>query len=299
MGAGIAHIHAPGGCRCVNDASPSAPLTLAIDIGGTHLKASVLTPDGTMTAEPRRVATPRPANPDVVVTMLVELVVPFGAFDRISIGFPGVVRRGTVFTAPNLGTEAWHGYPLPSQLSQMLQRPARMLNDATVQGLGVIRARGLECVITLGTGFGFALFDYGRPAPQLEVSQHVAHKRKTYDQWLGDVEFRRIGLRRWNKRLRQAITQIETLVNYDTLAIGGGNARHIRFDLPPNARIVPNEAGITGGVRLWDAALDGLFSTDEMPLNETAGSKIPPPLVGLGREADQGQGEGDSKTTPC
>ncbi|HEY1936252.1 MAG TPA: ROK family protein [Acetobacteraceae bacterium] len=240
----------------------AGPLTLAFDIGGTHLKASVLSPDGKMVEEERKVATPHPSPPDLVVKDLVELVQPMGRYDRISIGFPGVVRHGLVLTAPNLGTDAWRGFGLPGALSKALGKPARMLNDATVQGLGAIQGRGLECVITLGTGMGFALFEDGVPGPHLELSQHVAHKEKTYDQWIGDAALKRVGRKRWLRRVQNAIGQIATLVNYDTLEIGGGNARLIKFELPPNITIVPNEAGITGGVRLWDAALDAVFRED-------------------------------------
>ena len=249
----------------MNDASHSpGPLTLAIDIGGTHLKASVLTAAGRMIEQPNRVETPKPARPDAVVAALQEVVKPLGAFDRISIGFPGVVHRGRVMTAPNLGTEDWHGYALPDVLQQLLGKPARMLNDATVQGLGVISGHGLECVITLGTGMGFALFDRGYPAPHLELSQHPVHKGKTYDEWIGNAALQKAGPKTWNRRVRKAIGFIATLTNYDTLAIGGGNAKRLDFTLPQNVRTVSNEAGITGGVRLWDPSLDPLFVADDV-----------------------------------
>ncbi len=240
----------------------TGPLTLSFDIGGTHLKASVLGADGTMVAAEQRVETPRPSPPDVVVPALVALGQKLGRYDRISIGFPGVVKQGTVLTAPNLGTPAWASFALAAALSKALGKPARMLNDATVQGLGAIEGHGLECVITLGTGMGFSLFEDGRPAPHLELSQHVAHKEKTYDQWIGDAALNRIGRKRWLRRVQRAIGQITTLVNYDTLLIGGGNARHIKFALPPNVRVVPNTAGITGGVKLWDPAVDSVFHND-------------------------------------
>jgi polyphosphate glucokinase len=248
----------------MNDAPhPAGPLTLAIDIGGTRLKASVLAVTGRMIEQSNRVDTPHPAKPDAVVAALVDLVKPLGAFDRISIGFPGVVRRGRAVTAPNLGTADWHGYVLPDVLRERLGKPARMLNDATVQGLGVIGGRGLECVITLGTGMGFALFDRGYPAPHLELSQHPVHKGMTYDQWIGNAALREVGPKRWNRRVRKAIGFIATLVNYDTLAIGGGNAKRLDFVLPAGVRTVSNEAGTTGGIRLWDALLDPLFVADD------------------------------------
>jgi polyphosphate glucokinase len=236
-------------------------LTLAIDIGGSHLKAGLLDQDGAMVAGPNRVNTPVTPAPQIVVDALVALATPLGHFDRISIGFPGVVRQGQVLTAPNLGTPAWSHFPLAASLTDKLGKPARMLNDAEVQGLGVIAGKGLECVITLGTGMGFGLFQDGRPAPHLELSQHVIHKGKTYDQFIGAAALKDIGKARWNRRLRRVLASINTLVGFDTLHIGGGNAKFLDVELASNMRIVGNEAGITGGVRLWDKNLDAVFVT--------------------------------------
>jgi polyphosphate glucokinase len=213
-----------------------------------------------MVAGPNRVETPPGPTPQVVVDTLVSLATPLGRFDRISVGFPGVVRQGQVLTAPNLGTPEWRHFPLAASLTDKLGKPTRILNDAEVQGLGVISGKGLECVITLGTGMGFALFQDGHPAPHLELSHHPIHKGKTYDQFIGVVAFREVGKARWNRRLRRALAAITTLVGFDTLLIGGGNAKHVDVPLAPNMRIVSNEAGITGGVRLWDQTLDRMFA---------------------------------------
>ncbi len=274
----------PSSLTAVNPApspgSRTGPRTLAIDIGGTRLKAGILDVDGTMVAGPERVDTPHPSGPADVVGALVELVRPLGAFDRISVGFPGVVRGGRTLTAPNLGTEAWHGYPLGTDLADRLGAPARVLNDASVQGLGEIGGTGLECVITLGTGFGFALFQDGMLAPHLEVGQHPIAKGLTYDHYLGNAALHEIGRKKWNRRLRKAIGILDTLVTYDTLLIGGGNAQAIDFDLPENARIVPNAAGITGGVRLWAPRMDEAF-TERGPIARPAPTGVTPaPEVG-------------------
>jgi polyphosphate glucokinase len=237
------------------------PLTLAIDIGATGLKAGVLDADGNPDEPNARVETPKKGTPDQVVTALLGLIEPLGAFDRISVGFPGVVRDGHVMTAPNLANEAWRDFPLASVLTDKLGKPVRMLNDATVHGLGVIAREGLECVITLGTGFGFALFDNGHLTPHLEVSHHPIHDGEDYDQYIGDGALKQLGRKRWNKRLRFALTCIRNLTGYDVLYIGGGNSKHIRLDLDKNMRIVANEAGITGGVRLWDKQLDPAFAS--------------------------------------
>lgn len=238
----------------------AVPVTLALDIGGTRLKAGLLDPHGVMVGGPVRVDTPHPATPEAVLDAIARLTGQLGRFDRISVGFPGVVRDGRVFTAPNLDTAAWHGAALAEVLAERLHGPVRITNDATVQGLGVISGQGLECVITLGTGLGFALFEHGNPAPHLELSQHPVRKGKTYDEWIGNAALKNVGLKRWNKRVHKAIRYIDALVTFDRLYIGGGNAKHITFGLPERVHLVSNEAGITGGVRLWDASSDHAFA---------------------------------------
>jgi polyphosphate glucokinase len=242
-------------------AHAKGPLTLAFDIGGSHLKAGILSPAGDMISERVRVVTPKPAKPTAVVEGLVGLADQLKHFDRITIGFPGVVRRDTVFTAPNLGTKLWHGFKLASVVSERLGKPVRMLNDASVQGLGVIEGRGTECVITMGTGMGYALFLDGCLAPHLEFSQQPFKRGKTYDEYVGEKALEKVGHKRWNRRVRKIIEVLATVVMYDTLYIGGGNSRLIEQPLPPNVKIVSNEAGITGGVRAWDERMDHLFET--------------------------------------
>ncbi|MGH6936058.1 MAG: ROK family protein [Methylocella sp.] len=241
-------------------ARPRRSLTLAIDIGGSHLKAAVLKASGEMSTDRACVTTPKPATPDSVVAALISLSQKLGQFDRVSIGFPGVVRADVVLTAPNLGTKEWHGFKLGAVLAEALGKPVRMLNDASIQGLGVITGRGLECVLTMGTGMGFALFQDGEIAPHLELSQHPIRKRKTYDEYVGAAALEAVGRRRWNKRIRKIIGILETVITYETLYIGGGNAELIEPPLPANVKIVSNTAGITGGVRLWDARMDHAFA---------------------------------------
>ncbi len=241
----------------------AGPYTLAVDIGGTHLKASVLDWAGAEIVPHVEVTTPHPAPPERVLALLDGMTRALPAFDRISVGFPGVVKDGRVLTAPNLGSADWHGFPLVAQLAHRWGRPARMLNDAEVQGLGVIEGKGLECVLTLGTGFGSALYRDGELTPHLELGQHPVWKGKTYDEYVGAAALENKGVDKWNRRVRRAIHFVSTLLNYDRLYLGGGNAARIDFELPSNVTIVSNEAGITGGVRLWDAALDRFFAAAE------------------------------------
>lgn len=236
------------------------PLTLAFDIGGSHLKAGILSPHGKMLKGPDKVVTPHPTVPQDAVDALVGLAEGLGAHDRITIGFPGVVRDDYVLTAPNLGTELWQGFKLASIIHKRLKKPVRMLNDASVQGLGAISGQGVECAVTMGTGFGFALFERGRLAPHLEMSQHPIKTNVTYDHYVGEKALEAVGPKTWNDRVREIIGVLATVTNYDILYIGGGNARLIEKPLPDTVRTVSNEDGITGGVKVWDKAMDASFS---------------------------------------
>jgi polyphosphate glucokinase len=241
-------------------AATTGPLTLAIDIGGTGLKGAILNAFGELFTDRVRVPTPEKSSPANVVEALVELVGQLGHFDRVSVGFPGVIRRGMVLTAPHLGTDDWRGFPLAKTLSERLKAPVRILNDASVQGYGVISGHGVECVITLGTGVGFALYENGVLSPHMELGRYPVHKNTLLDDYLGNVAFRKISRKHWNRRVRRVLGHLETLVNYDVLYIGGGNAKHIKLDLPESVRIVPNEAGVTGGIKLWEPRVDYAFA---------------------------------------
>jgi polyphosphate glucokinase len=226
--------------------------TLALDIGGTGLKAALLDSRGAMLTERTRVDTPHPAPPDVLVGALAGLAATLPGFDRISIGFPGVVRGGRVLTAPHFGNELWRDYPLADALSTRLKRPARLLNDAEVQGYGVIQGAGLEFVITLGTGVGSALFRDGALMPHMEFAQFPFRKKRTMNAYIGAAAREELSPRKWNKRVRRVIEAFATLINFDAMYVGGGNAKHVDFELPRNVQVVSNDAGLTGGIRLWD-----------------------------------------------
>src|SRR3954470_14855885 len=127
---------------------------LAVDIGGSNIKATLLNEQGQMIADYKKLPTPEPATPDRVIATIEQLAKNFPGFEKVSVGFPGYVKNGVIITAPNLGTEAWQQTPLADKLSTVLQKPVRIVNDADMQGLGVVSGKGFEIVVTLGTGFG-------------------------------------------------------------------------------------------------------------------------------------------------
>lgn len=236
------------------------PLTLAIDIGGTGLKACVLDAHGKMITDRVRIPTPKPCPPGRLIGLLAKLVAPLPAADRVSVGFPGVVRRGKILTAHNLGQRAWQGFDLDLALTRKLRKPVRVLNDADIQGLGAIKGRGVELVITLGTGVGSSLAEDGRLSTHLELAHHPFRKGQTYEEQLGKIAFEEIGRRRWRKRVAHAIETLRALTHFDHLYFGGGNAQEIKDKLPPNVSIVSNDLGMKGGIWLWKERSPG--STD-------------------------------------
>ncbi len=225
--------------------------TLAVDIGGSKIKAMVLDEGGNPITDRERKKTPQPATPETVLDIILELASRLGDFERVSVGFPGAVRNGVIETAPNLDP-SWHRVDLQTELAGRVGRPARVANDATVQGYGAVTGQGVELVLTLGTGLGATLFLCGRPLPNFELAHHPFIHGKTYEELLGRKAFDRDGKKKWNQRVEKALAQLYRLFYYDSVAIGGGNTEHLTIDLPANARIIPNISGILGGVKLWD-----------------------------------------------
>ena len=226
-----------------------APVTLAIDVGGSGIKAMLLDKRGKAHSARERVMTPAVPTPRAVLRAMDELRARLPGFDRVSVGFPGVIKQGITFTAVNLHP-LWAGFPLEQELEKRWKKPVRVANDAAVQGYGAIRGQGVELVLTLGTGMGGALFTNGRLCPGLELGHHP-WREKTYEDYLGRRGLDKYGKKIWNKRLQEAIEQTAATFNWDHLYLGGGNTKKIDFKLPKNISIVSNEVGILGGVALW------------------------------------------------
>ena len=258
--------------------------TLAIDIGGTGIKLALLDAAGKMIGKRVRVPTPpAPVAPETLTAAIDGAAPKLGAFDRVSVGFPGAVRDGRVLTAPNLGTELWAGFDLQAALAKRWGRPVRVMNDADVQGFGAIAGKGVEMVLTLGTGAGTSIFYNGQIIPHLELAHHPVRGDKTYDEYVGRAALEKVGKQRWNKRVARVLDILRRVVNFDHLYIGGGNARLIKFALPPDVSVVPNSDGLTGGIALWRA------EETAAPRKPTRGrrQRAPAPAAGRTLEASQ------------
>ncbi|MEP6926128.1 MAG: ROK family protein [Ginsengibacter sp.] len=225
---------------------------LSIDIGGSHIKATILDMQGTFINDYERLPTPSPATPDKVLDVIKLLAKKFPEYDKIAAGFPGFIKDGIVKTAPNLGTEQWANFNLNKKLEEVLGKPALAVNDADLQGLSIVSGKGVEMMITLGTGFGSAILNDGMLIPHLEIAHHPITKNKDYDEYIGEHEFKRIGKKKWNERMQKVIEILKVVFNYDRLYISGGSAKEINFKLDDNIIIAGNRDGIKGGARLWE-----------------------------------------------
>jgi polyphosphate glucokinase len=246
----------------------SAPFTFAVDCGGSGIKASVLDAAGTLHAPAVRVPTPYPLSPQRLVETIEALGAGLPQADRVTVGLPGMIRHGVVVSTPHYINragprtapvaelvEAWAGCDIRALLAARLGLPTLVLNDAQVHGAGVVSGTGVELVLTLGTGLGWALFDGGRLAPHLEMSHAPVTRATTYDSYIGQPERARLGDALWSRRVRRVVDGLRPVVAWDRLYLGGGNSRRVSAQvldrLGDDVVVVPNAAGIVGGVRAW------------------------------------------------
>jgi len=204
---------------------------------------------------------------------------PHYEIDRVTVGMPGMIRRGKVVYTPHYINatgphtevvqelaEQWAGCDIERIIAARLGVPVKVVNDAELHGLGVITGTGSELVLTFGTGLGTAWFDDGALAPHLEMSHApvrigemvlgVGRKPTlTYDQFIGDHELTRLGPDHWSDRVLAVVDSLQPVFQWDRLYLGGGNAANIApwamARMPANVAIVPNESALTGGLRLW------------------------------------------------
>ncbi len=245
-----------------------APLTLAVDCGGGGIKASVLDAAGTMHAPPVRVPTPYPLPPERLVRTVQELADRLPPAGRVTIGMPGMIRHGVVVATPHYVTRAgprtkvlpelvtaWADFDMRDAVAAVLDRPVLVLNDAEVHGAGVVAGAGLEMILTFGTGLGNAMYDGGVLAPHLELSQAPVRWGLTYDMYIGEHERIRLGDSHWSRRVRRVVEALRPVVAWDRVYLGGGNGRRVvpsvLAGLGDDVVVVPNSAGIIGGVRAW------------------------------------------------
>lgn len=233
-----------------------------VDIGGSGIKGARVDLDtGELASERVKIATPRSYDIDEVVQTVLDVVAraewdgPFGCT------FPGIVKRGVLYSAANLGPH-WIGVDFQSLLSERAGKPVVVLNDADAAGVaevdfGVAKGRdGVVIVTTLGTGIGTAMFLDGKLVPNtelghLEIDGANAESRAS----AAAKEREKLSYKKWaTERLTRYYGFLDFLFSPDLLVVGGGVSRKSEKFLPYitglRCEIVPaaleNQAGIAG-----------------------------------------------------
>jgi polyphosphate glucokinase len=242
----------------------TSPRTLAVDIGGTGIKAAVFESDGRATGEHLRIATPYPCPPVRLVEEIAAIAERLPATDRVGVGFPGLLRSDRVVWVNSLTratpsgpvdeglARQWVGFGLQAELAARLDRPVRVANDADVAALASVTGTGLECVVTLGTGLGFSLIDNGRLLPHLELSGAPFRDGHDFESLLGEAGRERSGTDAWLADVHLLVEVLRPFLYFDHLYLGGGNARLLGgLDLGDDVSLVGNVNGLLGGHLLW------------------------------------------------
>jgi len=212
---------------------------LAIDVGGTHVKALV-----TGQREPRKI----PSGPKMTAREMVRQVkrlVSGWKYAAVSIGYPGPVVRGRPLREPyNLG-KGWVGF----DFRKAFGHPVQVINDAAMQALGSYHG-GRMLFLGLGTGLGSAMIVDGIIEP-MELGHLPYKKGKTYEDYIGLRGLERLGKKKWRRHVFDVVERLQAAMEPDYVVLGGGNAKKLK-KLPPKTRLGDNRNAFLGGFRLWE-----------------------------------------------
>jgi predicted NBD/HSP70 family sugar kinase len=222
----------------MSDDSPKRDV-LAIDVGGSHVKA-VVSGEGN---EPRRFDSGSALTPQELVSGITGLTGDW-SYDAVSIGIPAVVRDSHVVSEPvNLG-EGWVGFDFEAAFG----KPTKVVNDAAMQALGSYEG-GKMLFLGLGTGLGSAMVVEGIVAP-MELG-HLPFRKATFEDYVGERGRKRLGKKDWQKAVAEAIEALTAALEPEYVVLGGGNAKKLE-ELPANARLGRNDNAFKGAFRLWN-----------------------------------------------
>jgi predicted NBD/HSP70 family sugar kinase len=210
---------------------------LVIDIGGTNLKllASGLTESIKIPSGPLM-------TPDEMVVKVKEATSAW-QYEAISIGYPGIVKKGKIITEPHNLAPGWTSFDFEAAF----KKPVRILNDAAMQALGSYE-HGTLLFLGLGTGLGTAIVAKGVVIP-MELA-HLSYKRSTYEDYMGIRGLKRLGKKKWQNNIEDCVARFIAALQPDDVVIGGGNAKKLKR-IPEGCRLGDNKNAFKGGFLMW------------------------------------------------
>jgi len=213
---------------------------LVIDVGGTHVKIFASSASG-----PRRFASGPRLTARKMVSKVKKLTRDLD-YERVSIGYPGLVLQNRPVAEPhNLG-RGWSGFDFEAAF----QRPVKVINDAAMQALGSYAGRKM-LFLGLGTGLGSALIVDGIVEP-MEVG-HLPYRKGTFEDYVGVRGLARLGKKKWRRHVVDVVKRLSTALEPDDVVLGGGNVKKLKT-LPPGCRAGDNVNAFKGGFRVWQGA---------------------------------------------
>lgn len=247
-------------------------LAIGVDIGGSGIKAAAVDLDtGALVSTRHRVPTPQPSAPTAVIDVIAKLVrsiakeVGAGPDVAVGIGFPAVVIDGTTKSAANVD-HRWLDFDADTAFERVLKRPVHLVNDADAAGVAEMRfgagvgRMGTVFTITLGTGFGSALFYNGRLIPNLELGHMEIRGRDAERRSAASARIKRsLSWKAWAMDLDEHLLAIEKLFSPKLFIVSGGVSKRSENFIPRltvRAEVVPatllNSAGIVGAAMAAD-----------------------------------------------
>ncbi len=211
---------------------------LVIDIGGTNIKCLA-----TGQTDTRKFPSGPTMTPAEMVAGVQALTQDW-SYDRVAIGYPGLVRHGQVTKEPRNLAPGWIGFDFAAAFGC----PIKLMNDAAMQALGSYQG-GIMLFLGLGTGLGSAMVAEGVVVP-LELG-HLSYRKGTFEDYLGVRGLKRMGAKKWQQHVERSINRFISALELDDVVIGGGNAKKLK-QLPPGCRLGSNANAFTGGFRLWE-----------------------------------------------
>jgi predicted NBD/HSP70 family sugar kinase len=211
---------------------------LTIDIGGTNIKVKV-----NNDSERRKIPSGNYMTPDMMVSLVMETTKDW-EFEVISIGFPGVIKKGKIVTEPkNLG-DGWLGFDFETAFG----KPVKLINDASMQALGSYDGDTM-LFLGLGTGLGSALVAEGTVVP-MELA-HLSYRKGTFEDYLGLRGLERLGPEKWQEHVLIVVQRFKDAFLPDDIVLGGGKSK-LLTEIPIGCRLGTNNNAYLGGFRLWD-----------------------------------------------
>jgi polyphosphate glucokinase len=234
---------------------------LGIDVGGSGIKAALVDlDDGSLLSERERVDTPQPATPHAIAGTIKDLVADFDYHGPVGMGFPAVIRNGTVETANNIDATCI-GTRIGELVGGTIDRDIAVVNDADAAALAEARygaaqgVPGMVLTITFGTGIGSGLLVDGVLVPNLELGQLELEGHVPAERYFSAKARRNEDLDwdQWGDRANRYLLHVAMVFSPDLMVIGGGLVKHWELwrqtldnSLPVVPAVMGNSAGLVG-----------------------------------------------------